>query len=361
MAGTEQLPRPPSAEALAREVRERARALGFDAVGIASADPPLDLDHQRLSTFLAAGWHGEMSYLADTAPLRLRVDRPEILAGARSVVCLARRYDRNAADEQRDPGLARLIARYARGRDYHGFLRKRLNRLAATIRALAPGAEARAFCDTGPLLERAWAARAGLGFVGKNGLLIVPGQGSYVLLGEVVTSIELPPDEPVTAGCGACTACLEACPAAALVAPQVLDARRCISYATIELRGRLPAAPSEAVAERLFGCDRCQEVCPHNHSLARPAADSAPFQPLPSWSTVGLGELCALDEARWRSLAAGSPLRRLSPRELARNALHVVWGRARAGDEAAMTILRGAAEHPDEALRRWVSELCRRL
>ena len=215
-----------AASALGERVRAKARELGFDTVAVARADVSLERDVERYEAFVAAGMHGEMSWLARHRDARARLDGDSILPGARSVVCLARRYQRPPQRERDDPETARTIARYARGRDYHGFLRQRVRRLAAFIRTLgSPGrpVSARPLCDDAPVLERAWASRAGLGFVGKNGLLIVPGVGSMVLLGEVVTTLRLDLDEPMTERCGACTRCLEACPTRAFVAPFVLD------------------------------------------------------------------------------------------------------------------------------------------
>ncbi len=181
-----------AASALGARVRARARELGFDAVAVARADVSLERDVERYEAFVAAGMHGEMTWLARHRGARARLDGEAILAGAKSVVCLARRYQRPPAEERDDSETARGIARYARGRDYHGFLRQRVRRLAVFIRSLgSPGhpVQARPLCDDAPVLERAWASRAGLGFVGKNGMLIVPGVGSMVLLGEVVTTL----------------------------------------------------------------------------------------------------------------------------------------------------------------------------
>ena len=173
---------------LTQRVRDKAIALGFDVVGVARADVPLDAEHDRYREFIARGMHGAMGYLAEHVEVRRRLDADGILPGARSVICVGRSYRRPAEHERLDPKLARGIARYARGQDYHVFLKKRLRRLAAFVRTLAPGVSARALCDTEPVMERAWAARAGIGFIGKHGLVITPGQGSYQLLGEVVTT-----------------------------------------------------------------------------------------------------------------------------------------------------------------------------
>src|SRR5580704_10738004 len=276
---------------MARRVRAYALELGFHAVGIARADLALDQDIARYDAFVATGMHGEMSWLAAHRDARARLDGDGILRGARSVVCLARRYLRPREQEATDPELARSIARYARGRDYHKFLRKRVRRLATFIRTVGSPespVRARPLCDDAPILERAWAARAGLGFVGKNGMLIVPGVGSMVLLGEVVTTAELEPESPMAERGGACTSCLDACPTNAFAAPFVLDARRCISYLTIEHPGAAPVEFREAMGAHLFGCDDCQTACPFNAGAAARAPlvdrDGGPFAPLERWS-----------------------------------------------------------------------------
>jgi len=244
--------------ALAERVKAKARELGFDAVGFARADVPLDVEHARYEEFLAEGMNGTMRYLADDSEVRRRLDTPDILDGAKTVVCVARRYQRDVASERADPPIAQGVARYARGHDYHNVVRRKLRRLAAFVRTLGTSespVRARPIVDDVPVLERVWAARAGLGFIGKNGLLIVPGEGSLVLLGEVVTTLELAPDTPMTERCGTCTRCLDACPTKAFVRPFVLDARRCVAYLTIELRGPIPEPLREGVGEHLFGCD----------------------------------------------------------------------------------------------------------
>lgn len=348
---------------MARRVREHALDLGFHAVGIARADLALEQDISRYDAFVAAGMHGEMSWLAGHRNARARLDGEGILRGAKSVVCLARRYLRPREREATDPELARSIARYARGRDYHKFLRKRVRRLATFVRSLGSPespVHARPLCDDAPILERAWAARAGLGFVGKNGLLIVPGVGSMVLLGEVVTTLELPAELPMAERCGTCTRCLDACPTGAFAAPFVLDARRCISYLTIEHRSSIPEEQRSQLGSRLFGCDDCQTVCPFNASASArslPAQRDDPFAPLERWSRVSLEALVAMDEAQWRELSEGSPLRRAGRHGLARNAA-IVLGNS--GDRAALpTLVRAATDHPDPAVRdvaRWAVE-----
>lgn len=344
-------------------VRDKARALGFDVVGFARADVPLGEDHARYQAFLDGGLHGTMQYLAENAEVRRRVDTNDILPGAKTVVCLARRYRRDAASEAADPPVARRVARYARGHDYHNVVRRKLRRLAAFLRTLGTDDQpvrARPMCDDVPVLERAWAARAGLGFIGKNGLLIVPGEGSFVLLGEIVTTLELPPGTPMTERCGTCTRCLDACPTQAFARPFVLDPRRCIAYLTIELRGPVPEELRSGVGEHLFGCDDCQTVCPFNGG-ARPrdAAGTRTFEPLPLWDDLDEETLLGLDEARWQELSLGSPIKRAELAGMARNAAIVLGNRR---DRASVAVLARTAEtHPSEVVRdaaRWALGRC---
>lgn len=332
-----------------------AHRLGFEAIGIARADVPLDDDFARYESFLAQGMHGGMQWLAEHREARRRLDGEEVLPGAKSVVCVARRYGRSAEDEARDPEVARAIARYARGRDYHNGLRKKLRKLAKTIRGLGADGEivhARPLCDEEPILERAWAARAGLGFVGKNGLLIVPGVGSLVLLGEVVTTLALEPDATIPERCGACTRCLDACPTSAFVAPFVLDARRCIAYLTIEHRGPIPEGQRAAVGAHLFGCDDCQTVCPFNAGAQRRPTNEgldARFVADPRWAEVDLATLLALDDEGFVRMREGSPIGRATRVGLARNAAIVMGNRGDPRDRAALE--RARASHDDAVVR----------
>ena len=333
---------------LDRAVRDKARALGFDAVGVAAADEPLELEFGRYEAFVDAGMHGEMGWLADDREVRRRLDGEGVLAGARSVICVAESYA--GADDPADrSGVASAIARYARGLDYHNHLRKRLRRLAAFVRTLGEGVEARPLCDDAPLLERAWAARAGLGFVGKNGMLIVPGTGSFVLLGEVVTTLRLTPGAPMSERCGSCTACLEGCPTDAFVRPFVLDARRCISYLTIELRSATPEPLRDAAGAHLFGCDDCQDVCPWNQAALERGETRARYRAHPRWRELSAAQLAALEEGQLERLLVGSPLHRATPAGLVRDAVTML---ARARDPLDAPLLeRLARDHADAAVR----------
>ncbi|MEO8798771.1 MAG: tRNA epoxyqueuosine(34) reductase QueG [Polyangiaceae bacterium] len=330
---------------------DKAKALGFDAVGVARADVPLEPEFDRYRAFVERGMHGEMAWLANNADVRRTLSNDGILTGAKSVVCLARRYRRAAEAEAQDPPLAKSIARYARGLDYHNVVRRKLRKLAAFVRTLGEGVEARPMCDDAPVLERAWAARSGIGFVGKNGLIIVPGQGSFVLLGEVATTLALVPDEPMNERCGSCTRCLDACPTSAFPAPFVLDPRSCISYFTIEKRGDIPEEAREGIGEHLFGCDDCQTVCPFNAS-GRPLdeASTVAFEPLERWQTTTLVDL--LEPAKAEAAVVHSPVKRAMPEGVARNAAIVLGNRRDLTAKAALPALEeAAASHPSPVVR----------
>ena len=277
----------PHSRPLTERLKAEARRLGFALVGVAPLRPS---DHAAFyRAWLAAGHHGGMGYLARPDAVEKRLDPGAAWPELRSAVVAAYPYaGRSAEGEEGDDGAAAdpargVIARYARGRDYHRVLRRKLLRLRDWLAAESgrPLPAARAYVDTGPVLERELAQRAGLGWFGKNTMLIHPRQGSYFFLGVLLVELELAYDEPFTADrCGRCTACLDACPTGALLgrtpegAP-VIAAERCISYLTIEHRGPIPRALRPRIGNRIFGCDICQEVCPFNRKFAAPATDPA--------------------------------------------------------------------------------------
>lgn len=325
-------------------VRAKALSLGFHRVGFAAVGPLVE-DHARYLEWLAAGRHGDMAWLAENTEVRRDARGPGVLDTARTVIVCALSYHRG---DERSPMPGATIARYARGGDYHNFLRKRLRKLSAWLRR-EHGAEARPMVDTAPMLERAWARRAGVGFVGRNGCVIAPGLGSYLMLGEVVTDLELPADEPMEERCGTCTRCLDACPTAAFVGPQVLDARRCVSYLTIEHGGEVDPALRPGLGDRIFGCDDCQDVCPFNRTSPPAGESTAAFAPDARWNDAAPEAILAMDEARWDALAVGSPLARPGWPRMARNAA-IVLGNV--GDRRHLPVLRAhAASGPAESAR----------
>src|SRR5437773_1882470 len=256
-------------------IKQQAQALGFELAGIARATPADSFD--RLRDWLDRGFAGEMTYLHRHAEARR--DPSSILQDVRSVVMVGMNYLAGRDDAASPPGShAGRVARYAQGADYHDVLRARLNQLLAWVQEQVPGCAGRGVVDTAPLLERDFARRAGLGWFGKNTMLLNKRLGSYFFLGALLLDLELQPD-PVheTSHCGTCTACLDACPTNAFVGPGLLDARRCISYLTIELRGPVPAEHRESMGDWLLGCDVCQEVCPWNRKA--PPGTEVTFQP----------------------------------------------------------------------------------
>ena len=288
--------------------------LGFDLVGITGAAPLAGAG--RLAAWLAAGMHGEMEWIAESA--EVRTDPVRLLPGARSVICVAMSYhDAPEPPEPAAPATYAVIARYARRKDYHDVIRPRLARLGRFVATHAPGARWRTAVDSAPLLERELAARAGLGWIGKNTCLINRRLGSELLLGELLTTAELAADAHASGHCGRCTACLDACPPRRCPPPAILDARRCISYLTIEHRAVIAAPLASAVAPHLAGCDICQAVCPWNRRAhPRSALLLAPRSHLDRpWLT----HLRALDETGFRAFAAGTPLRRLGFARFRRN------------------------------------------
>ncbi len=330
--------------ALAAAVKAHARALGCDLVGITDAAPFPEAEARTLA-WLARGGAAGMPWL--TAERVRRACRPEeLLPGARSFIAIAVGY-RPAADAPAPAG-AGEVARYARGRDYHDLLKRRL---WALVRFLAEQVgrpvRARVFVDDGPCPDRAVAQRAGLGFFGKNTNLLTRTHGSYVLLGAALTDVELAPDSPAVGDCGACTRCLEACPTGALPAPYVLDSARCISYLTIEHRGPIPTALRPAVGAHLFGCDICQEVCPWNR-LAAATREPAFAPEAGAGPALAPAAVLAWDEATYRTRLRGSPLKRAKRAGLRRNAALVLGN---TGGPAARAALAAATADPDPVIR----------
>ncbi len=344
------------ARGLAQRAKELALGLGFDLAGIAPAEPSPNA--QALRAWLARGFAGEMGYLARRVDER--VDPRLVLPGARAAIALAFVYDPGAAEAAPHP--AARIARYAGGEDYHDVLLDRVRAFEAGLVALAERpVRTRGYVDTGPVLERAVAARAGLGWVGKNTCLIHPRLGSYLFLAVVLTDLELAPDTEEPDHCGSCRACLDACPTGAFPEPWVMDATRCIAYTTIEARGPIPEPLRVQHGDWAFGCDVCQEVCPWNRRERRVVPDDphglrARLAPRPEWRRPALEWLLGLDEAAWQRATRGTALRRARFRGLLRNAL-VVAGNC--GDPGLEPLVRRLAEGDDEMLAehaRWALE-----
>ena len=346
----------------ADDVKALAREAGFDLCGIARAESFPEL--RFLDDWLERGYAGEMRYLSRTA--RRRSDVRQVVASARSVISLGTLYntDRPYSTEVSDPDAA-LISRYAWGEDYHEVIGGRTEDLLERLRAVAGEPfTARCYVDTGPVQERVYAQHAGLGWIGKNTCLINPEQGSWFFLSEIIVSLALEPDAPQLDQCGTCTLCIEACPTDAIREPWVLDATRCLSYLTIEIRGAIPEEQRPDVGTRVYGCDICQDVCPYNAQPAR-SADPA-WQPSPALDQPRLSDLWRQSDERLGALLERSAMSRARLSGFRRNLAVGLGNSATAAAAAAIaepgsaeTASRGdptVAEHVDWARRRLAAD-----
>jgi epoxyqueuosine reductase len=322
-------------------IKDYARALGFELVGIAPAQPPPHAE--SFLHWLAQGYAGAMEYLERTA--HLRINPAELLPDARSAVVVGLNY---APAEL--PETDYRIARYALGDDYHQVIRAKLETLLSAIQAVAPEAQGRICVDSAPVLERDLAWLAGLGWYGKNTCLINTHRGSYFFLGVLLLTLELEYDTPAEGGCGTCRLCLDACPTGALTEPYTLDARKCISYLTIELRDSIPESYRAPMGEWLFGCDICQEVCPFNRPRAHQPLRAQPTQeprlkprPLPR-----LHDILTMDESQFADRFRSSAIKRAKWRGLIRNALIVAGNK---GDPTLRPLIERYCQHHDPVLR----------
>lgn len=324
-------------------VKRKALELGFDACGFTTAAPPGSVDH--FDRWILSGSHGEMSYLARGSPKRH--DLNLILNGVKSVVCLASSYHRQSpAPNRPSPAptpTTGVVARYARFDDYHDVLSARLIELTRFIDQSSPTPNPSLFyTDTGPILERDLAQRAGLGFVGKHTNLINRTLGNWFFISEILTQTEFEPDPPEPSRCGSCSRCIPACPTAAITAPYTLDARRCISYLTIELKGPIPTDLRPLIGNRIFGCDDCLAACPWN----RFAREGSILKGLdrPDLTTPVLIDLLKLDEPNFKSRFKGSPILRSKRRGFLRN---VCVALGNTGDHSALPALDTASSDPE--------------
>jgi epoxyqueuosine reductase len=331
------------AQTLVAELRARATALGFDSFGIAAADARPDLP-AKLDAALAAGWHGDMDWMAETAERRASPNGmwPE----AKSVILLGINYG-----PETDP-LAILgekslgsISVYARNRDYHEIIKGKLKEIAGLL-ARRTAAEVKVFVDTAPLMEKPLAEAAGLGWQGKHTVLVSREFGSWLFLGAILTSAELPADAPHAESCGSCTRCLDICPTNAFPAPFQLDARRCLAYLTVEHKGPIPVEFRAPMGNRIYGCDDCLAVCPWNKfaSISREAR----LRARPELERPALAELVQLDDARFRALFAGSPIKRIGLARFLRNVLIAIGN----SDDAKLIPLVEARLDAEDALVR---------
>lgn len=319
--------------------RGRARDLGFSAIGIAPVDR-LGEAARRLRAFVDLGRHGSMAWMEET--LDRRADPRVLWPEARSAVILAMNYgpDSDPLDNLARPGVGNISV-YARHRDYHEVLKGRLKEVAGLI-ARDTGADVKVFVDTAPLMEKPLAALAGIGWQGKHTNLVSRDFGSWLFLGVILSAADLPPDEPAADRCGACRRCLDACPTGALPAPYQIDARRCISYLTIEHAGPIPEDLRPLMGNRIYGCDDCLAVCPWN-KFATEAAEMK-LRPRPDLAAPSLAALAALDDAAFRALFAGSPVKRIGRNRFVRNVAIAIGN---SGDPALLPALAPLLGDPD--------------
>lgn len=336
-------------DALAADIQRIAIELGFNAVGIAGID--LAQDEERLVQWLEAGYAGEMHYMSRFS--RRRARPADIKPGTVRVISVRSDYwPTEAADAEstlQQPSLG-YVSRYALGRDYHRLMRNRLQDLADAIEAKIGPFGHRVFVDTGPVMEKPLARNAGLGWIGKHTNLIHPKAGSFFFLGELYIALPLPTDTPTGEHCGTCTACLPACPTGAIVGPYQLDARRCISYLTIELEGSIPEDLRPLMGNRIYGCDDCQLVCPWNKFARTPSSDA--FEPRNSLDRSRLIDLFAWTAAEFDERLRGSAIRRIGHERWLRN-IAVALGNAPT-DAAVIEALRARSAHPSSLVREHV-------
>jgi epoxyqueuosine reductase len=309
----------------AARVKEQALALGFTSVGIA-ASGVLEEEGARLREWLARGYQASMGWMAASAAKRS--DPSMVLPGARSVIAVALNYYADV-EHERTPGRGR-ISRYAWGDDYHDVLGAKLAALRDWLVAAYPGSGAKAYVDTGPVMDKAWAVRAGIGWLGKHTNVITRGKGSWVFLGEILTTLLLEPDAPALDMCGTCTLCIEACPTGAIVEPYVVDSNLCLSYLTIEHRGPVEADVRDRYEGWIYGCDTCQDVCPWNIKFETPSPDPS-FLPREGSASPVLEEWRHMDQAEFSARFRRSPVKRAKRDGLVRN-IGIALGTSDPGD-----------------------------
>lgn len=329
-------------------LERQAKSLGFDALGVAGID--LEDAESRLAAWLEKGFHGEMDYMERHGKKR---SRPELLVpGTLSVIAARMDYWPPAADAQgilAQPNKA-YVSRYALGRDYHRTIRNRLQKLASWLESEIGPFGYRVFCDSAPVLERALAEQAGLGWIGKHTNLIEHDRGSWFFLGEIYTDLELPADAPSSAHCGTCRACIDVCPTSAIVAPYQVDARRCISYLTIELHGSIPEEYRPLIGNRIYGCDDCQLFCPWNKFATH--TTTGDFSPRHSLDDAKLTDLFSWTEQEFLSRTEGSAIRRIGHVRWLRN-IAVALGNAPSGPDI-VAALKQRLSHGSELVREHV-------
>ena len=323
------------------KIRQKAQKLGFEGFGVAA--PDVEKAGEWFQQWLAQNFDGEMHYMKRGEAKRLDLDL--VLPGVKSVICLSTPYFTTPRTleflENPETG---DISNYARNLDYHDLIQPRLMELEACLAEVFPGCQTKSYVDTGPILEKPLAEKAGLGWIGKHTNLLTEGVGSYYFLSEILVDVALPASDAAEDHCGTCTACIDICPTRAIVAPYVLDSRKCISYLTIELKGAIPHEYRKALGNRIYGCDDCQIVCPWNSYAV--ATEEPAFQEREG--SKGLIELMQLDDEGFRSRFRKSPVKRIKRRGLLRN---VAVALGNSGQKEAVPVLTRALVDPEPLIR----------
>ncbi|MEN9917930.1 MAG: tRNA epoxyqueuosine(34) reductase QueG [Bacteroidota bacterium] len=296
---------------ISQQIKEHALSLGFDACGICSAEAIDKQEEEHLLKWIDNGYNGDMHYLAKNTDKRC--DPRLLVDNAKSIICVALNY----YPQQKQESTAPQIAYYAYGKDYHDVMKEKLQMLFGYIKKLIPHVTGRVFVDTAPVMERYWAAKAGIGFVGKNTLLIIPKKGSYFFLGEIIIDVSLAYDQPLDISCGNCSRCMQACPTSAIEKPRLLNATKCISYQTIENKGEIAKQIRPLLNNKLYGCDICQQVCPWN-KFAKPHT-TPEFVPKDELLAIDYDTLAHMSIEDYQRIFKGSAMKRAKYSGLMRN------------------------------------------
>lgn len=292
-------------------IKDYALSIGFDACGICHAESIEEIESNHYQEWIDKGYHADMNYMA--LNVDKRCDPALLVDNAKSIISLALNY----YPQEKQPETAPQFAYYAYGKDYHDVMKAKLQSLLEYIKTLIPNVNGRVFCDTAPVLERYWAAKAGLGFIGKNTLLIIPKRGSYFFLGEVIIDSELVYDKPLNLSCGKCTRCLEACPTGAIEKPHLVNAQKCISYQTIENKRDIDPNIVPLLNNRMYGCDICQQICPWNR-YARPHS-TPEFVPSQEFLSMDYSSIASMSVEDYQRIFKGSAVKRAKYSGLMRN------------------------------------------
>lgn len=301
----------PDLISISQQIKDYALSIGFDACGICQAESIEDIERNHYHEWITKDYHADMGYMA--ANIEKRCDPTLLVDNAKSIISIALNYYPHEKQAENTP----QFAYYAYGKDYHDVMKAKLQVLLEYIRTLLPDANGKVFCDTAPVMERYWAAKAGLGFIGKNTLLIIPKRGSYFFLGEIIIDTPLSYDKPLNLSCGKCTRCLNTCPTGAIEQPHLLNAKKCISYQTIENKGEIDQTIIPLLNNRMYGCDICQQICPWNR-YARPHS-TPEFNPNREFLSMDYESIASMQVEDYQRIFKGSAVKRAKYSGLMRN------------------------------------------